>query len=109
MRGLGEGLFHAVGACKSGMMTVVAVAVSPRALANVHHHWGLCPRFRYEIGFYLRRAPGFEQQRAVPAVVPQLGRTAVLAALGYAGRPRILDMGAGSGRFGWPFVAADDD
>jgi ubiquinone/menaquinone biosynthesis C-methylase UbiE len=54
-------------------------------------------------------APGFERQRAVPAGVPQLARTAVLAALGHAGRPRVLDMGAGSGRFGWPFVAAADD
>jgi ubiquinone/menaquinone biosynthesis C-methylase UbiE len=54
-------------------------------------------------------APGFERQRALPADVPRLVRTAVLAALGQVERPRILDLGAGSGRFGWPFVAAGDD
>lgn len=50
----------------------------------------------------------FERQRALPADVPISVRSAALAALGHA-RPRVLDLGAGSGRFGWPFVAAGDD
>jgi ubiquinone/menaquinone biosynthesis C-methylase UbiE len=54
-------------------------------------------------------APGFERQRQVPSHVPPSVRRAVLAALGDVRRPRILDLGAGTGRFGWPFVAAGDD
>ena len=36
-------------------------------------------------------------------------RSAVLASIGASLRPRLLDLGAGSGRTGWPFVAARDD
>lgn len=36
-------------------------------------------------------------------------RAAVLGALGHVERPRLLDLGAGSGRIGFSFVAAGDD
>jgi ubiquinone/menaquinone biosynthesis C-methylase UbiE len=54
-------------------------------------------------------ASGFERQRTLPAGVPQLVRAAVMAGLGHGGRRRVLDLGAGSGRFGWPVIAAGDD
>jgi ubiquinone/menaquinone biosynthesis C-methylase UbiE len=54
-------------------------------------------------------ADRFEQQRALPDGAAQSVRAAVLAAIGRLDRPRLLDLGAGSGRFGWPFVAAGDD
>ena len=57
---------------------------------------------------YDATAAGFERQRALPADVPMAVHSALLAALNRA-RPRVLDLGAGSGRFGWPFVTAGDD
>jgi ubiquinone/menaquinone biosynthesis C-methylase UbiE len=54
-------------------------------------------------------APSFEHQRALPAGAAEAIREAVLASLGAASRPRLLDLGAGTGRIGWPFVAASDD
>jgi SAM-dependent methyltransferase len=57
----------------------------------------------------------FERHRALPDGVAETVRTAILAALpsgrdgAAGGRPRLLDLGAGSGRIGWPFVAAGDD
>ena len=54
-------------------------------------------------------ADRFEQRRALPDGVAQSVRAAVLTAIGPIDRPRLLDLGAGSGRFGWPFVAAGDD
>jgi ubiquinone/menaquinone biosynthesis C-methylase UbiE len=54
-------------------------------------------------------ADRFEQQRALPDGVAQSVRAAVLTAIGPLDRPRLLDLGAGSGRFGWPFAAAVDD
>ena len=53
-------------------------------------------------------APRFDRDRALPDGVGEAIRAAVLAAAGMA-RPRLLDLGAGSGRIGWPFVAAGDD
>ena len=53
-------------------------------------------------------APSFDRLRALPEGVPQKVRAAVLAAIGSAS-PRVLDVGAGTGRIGWPFVAAGDD
>jgi ubiquinone/menaquinone biosynthesis C-methylase UbiE len=58
---------------------------------------------------YDRIAPSFDRQRALPAGVMQSVRGAVLAALGHAPAPRILDLGAGSGRIGQGFVVAGDD
>jgi ubiquinone/menaquinone biosynthesis C-methylase UbiE len=54
-------------------------------------------------------ADRFERQRVLPDGVAPAVRTAVLSAIGPVDRPRLLDLGAGSGRFGWPFVAAGDD
>ena len=52
-------------------------------------------------------APSFDSFRALPAGVPDAIRAAVLRATQTAA-PRILDIGAGSGRIGAPFVAAGD-
>lgn len=54
-------------------------------------------------------APSFDRHRAVPDGVPETIRAAILAALGGDARPSVLDLGAGSGRFGCPFVAAGND
>jgi len=56
---------------------------------------------------YDRLASSFDRQRALPEDVPNAIRSAVLAEL--QARPSLLDLGAGSGRIGWPFVAAGDD
>jgi SAM-dependent methyltransferase len=57
---------------------------------------------------YDAMAPEFIRRRALPDGVPEAIRDAVLwAAL--PPRPRLLDLGAGSGRIGWPFVLANDD
>jgi ubiquinone/menaquinone biosynthesis C-methylase UbiE len=61
------------------------------------------------VSAYDAMAAGFERQRPLPDRVAQSVRAAVLRAAADADRPRILDIGAGSGRFGWPFVAAGDD
>ena len=52
-------------------------------------------------------APAFERHRALPGDVPAAVRVAVLAAAEVPS-PRLLDVGAGTGRFGRPFVAAGD-
>jgi ubiquinone/menaquinone biosynthesis C-methylase UbiE len=54
-------------------------------------------------------AHGFERQRALPDEAAHSVRRAVLMAVGEVDRPLILDLGAGTGRIGWPFVAAGDD
>ena len=53
-------------------------------------------------------APRFDRDRALPEGAADAIRAAVLDAAGVA-RPRLLDLGAGSGRIGRPFVAAGDD
>jgi len=53
-------------------------------------------------------AQGFERHRTLPESVPPAVRAAVLAAVATP-VPRLLDLGAGTGRFGRPFVAAGDD
>ena len=53
-------------------------------------------------------AQTFDRHRALPDGAVQAIRNAVLAAVA-APRPRLLDLGAGTGRIGWPFVAAGDD
>ena len=52
-------------------------------------------------------APKFDCYRALPDGAAMAVRAAVLDRL--APRPRVLDLGAGSGRVGWPFVRAHDD
>jgi len=54
-------------------------------------------------------APTFDRYRALPDGVPDAIRSAVLAAIAATSRPRLLDLGAGTGRIGWPFVLANDD
>jgi SAM-dependent methyltransferase len=57
---------------------------------------------------YDAAAPTFERYRALPDGVPEAIRTAMLGAV-EAASPRLLDLGAGTGRIGVPFVAAGDD
>jgi ubiquinone/menaquinone biosynthesis C-methylase UbiE len=58
---------------------------------------------------YDAAAPSFERHRALPDGVAEAIRAAILAAIHASSRPRLLDLGAGTGRIGWPFVAAGDD
>jgi ubiquinone/menaquinone biosynthesis C-methylase UbiE len=53
-------------------------------------------------------APSFDQLRGFPNGVPAAIRHSVLGACRCAGRPLLLDLGAGSGRIGATFVAAGD-
>jgi ubiquinone/menaquinone biosynthesis C-methylase UbiE len=57
---------------------------------------------------YDAAAPTFERDRAIPADAAQSIRAAVLAAVDVPS-PCLLDLGAGSGRIGRPFVRAGDD
>jgi ubiquinone/menaquinone biosynthesis C-methylase UbiE len=54
-------------------------------------------------------APEYDRHRALPEDVAASIRSAVLALAGEGSKPSVLDLGAGTGRIGWPFVAADDD
>jgi SAM-dependent methyltransferase len=54
-------------------------------------------------------APTYDIHRALPAGAVAAIRARVLDAVGHASRPRLLDLGAGSGRIGRAFVAAGDD
>jgi SAM-dependent methyltransferase len=56
---------------------------------------------------YDAAASTFERHRALPDGLPPAVRAAVLAAVATPA-PRLLDLGAGTGRFGRPFVAAGD-
>ena len=67
-------------------------------------------------GTYLRSpsvydsvAPSFDHHRPLPEHVPPAIRAAILDALNTALRPRLLDVGGGTGRIGRAFVAANDD
>jgi SAM-dependent methyltransferase len=53
-------------------------------------------------------APRFDRDRQLPAGVAEAVRAAMLDVAAVA-RPKVLDLGAGTGRIGWPFVAAGDD
>lgn len=57
---------------------------------------------------YDASAPTFELHRELPPAVAESVRAAVLAGAG-SHRPRLLDLGAGTGRIGRAFVAAGDD
>lgn len=60
-------------------------------------------------------AHSFDCDRALPHGVAETVRTTILSALTSGGnaaareQPRLLDLGAGTGRIGWPFVAAGDN
>lgn len=54
-------------------------------------------------------APTYDEYRALSDEVVARIRATVLEALGASSRPRLLDLGAGSGRIGRAFVAAGDD
>ena len=54
-------------------------------------------------------AASFDQHRPLPEHVPPAIRAAILDALYTASRPRLLDVGGGTGRIGRAFVAANDD
>jgi ubiquinone/menaquinone biosynthesis C-methylase UbiE len=54
-------------------------------------------------------APAFDRHRAIPDAAAQAIRAAIIGATDCPDPPRLLDLGAGSGRLGWPFVAAGDD
>jgi ubiquinone/menaquinone biosynthesis C-methylase UbiE len=58
---------------------------------------------------YDAAAASFDRLRALPDGVAPAVRAAVLHAAGEISQPRLLDLGAGTGRLGWPYVAADDD
>lgn len=53
-------------------------------------------------------APGFDRYRSLPRGVPEAIRSAILSVVD-APRPRLLDLGAGTGRIGRPFIVAGDD
>jgi len=53
-------------------------------------------------------APSFDRHRRLPDGVPETIRAAILKSL-KASRPRLLDLGAGSGRIGAAFIAAGND
>jgi len=57
---------------------------------------------------YNAAAPSFDRHRALPDGVRETIRDTILRA-GLPPRPRLLDLGAGSGRIGRPFVQAGDD
>jgi ubiquinone/menaquinone biosynthesis C-methylase UbiE len=61
------------------------------------------------VSAYDAAAPSFDRHRPLPNDVAESIRDAVLVITGGAPRPRLLDVGAGVGRIGWPFVAAGDD
>jgi ubiquinone/menaquinone biosynthesis C-methylase UbiE len=54
-------------------------------------------------------ASDFDRLRALPEAAAQAIRSTVLDAIATPTRARLLDLGAGSGRIGWPFVRAGDD
>ena len=54
-------------------------------------------------------APSFDRHRALPEGVAPAIRAALLDSIGAKTPPRLLDIGAGTGRFGWPFAAAGDN
>jgi ubiquinone/menaquinone biosynthesis C-methylase UbiE len=54
-------------------------------------------------------ASSFDRHRALPDEVAQEIRRAILAAVNAPTRPRLLDIGAGTGRLGRSFVEAGDD
>lgn len=61
------------------------------------------------VSSYDHVAPAFDQHRALPAKAAAAVRKTVLSAIDAASSPRLLDLGAGTGRIGRAFVDAGDD
>jgi ubiquinone/menaquinone biosynthesis C-methylase UbiE len=61
------------------------------------------------VSAYDALAPSFDRDRTLPEGVTEAIRAAIFDSIDAASRPRLLDLGAGTGRIGWPFVAAGDD
>ncbi len=53
-------------------------------------------------------ATNFEHHRALPSGAPEAIRSAICAATSLPAHPRVLDIGAGTGRIGKAFIAAGD-
>jgi SAM-dependent methyltransferase len=51
----------------------------------------------------------FDFYRTLPEGATEAIRAAMLDSIDASSHPRLLDLGAGTGRIGWPFVAAGDD
>jgi demethylmenaquinone methyltransferase/2-methoxy-6-polyprenyl-1,4-benzoquinol methylase len=60
------------------------------------------------LSVYDALAPSFDRQRALPQGVPAAIRRSVLGSLSTS-RPRLLDLGCGSGRIGVAFMIEGDD
>jgi ubiquinone/menaquinone biosynthesis C-methylase UbiE len=58
---------------------------------------------------YDQAAPAFDRHRRLPDEVAQAIRAVILDAIATTGRPRILEIGAGSGRAGRVFVVQGDE
>jgi ubiquinone/menaquinone biosynthesis C-methylase UbiE len=58
---------------------------------------------------YDAAAPSFDHHRTLPDGAAEAIRTVILGAIHTSPWPRLLDLGAGTGRIGWPFVTARDD
>jgi ubiquinone/menaquinone biosynthesis C-methylase UbiE len=54
-------------------------------------------------------ASEFDRHRALPSGVAEAARAMVMGSITSTSRPHILDLGAGTGRFGHAFVAAGDE
>jgi len=53
------------------------------------------------VSAYDAAAASFNRHRALPDGVAEAVRSAAMAAVGGVPRPRLLDIGAGTGRIGW--------
>src|SRR3954451_2268808 len=53
-------------------------------------------------------ATEFDRQRTLPDIIARSVRNAIVTEADLGERPLVLDVGAGTGRIGWPFVAAED-
>src|SRR4249920_1914987 len=56
-----------------------------------------------------RVAPTFDRHRPLRPEIAEAVRAAIIAAIQPRRAPRHLDLGAGTGRFGFAFLAAGDD
>jgi ubiquinone/menaquinone biosynthesis C-methylase UbiE len=82
----------------------------PRSFASPRHAKRSCRGWSDAVtSAYDPLAPTFDHHRALPDSVAEAIRAAILISVAAPSRPRLLDLGAGTGRIGWPFVAAGDD